>query len=550
MKYVIGVDFGTLSARAVLVDSDSGEEIAEAVYNYDHGVMDKRLPSGRTLPEGFALQHPEDYLRALEYTVKKVIDVSSVDASAVAGIGIDFTACTLMCIDSDGIPLCMKAEFSDEPHAYVKLWKHHSAQSEADEITALAKSRGEKWIELYGGRISSEWAFPKILETLRKAPRVYDAAYEFIDAGDWISLCLTGKDTRAHSMAGYKWLYSEDGYPQNDYFKALDERLDGIIGTKVRAEILDITKTAGAIDQRGAALTGLCEGTPVALPIIDAHAAMPALNITENGEMMMILGTSGCYILNYDEGKNIEGTAGYVKGAVLPGVCTYESGQSALGDSYDWFVKNCVPEEYKADAKAQGISVHKLLRQKAMKQKVGESGLLCIDWFNGNRSILADFDLGGAIIGLSLTSRPEEIYRAIIEGTAYGARVILEHYEKNGVRIKRICAAGGIAQKDEMLMQIYADVLGREISVASRTQAGAFGSAIYASVAAGIYSSVKTAAQKFAKPDLRTYTPNNQNHRLYTELYEEYKILHDYFGRENGVMRRLKRIRIEAESTK
>ncbi len=542
MKYVIGIDFGTLSARAVLVDAMSGEEIAEAVYDYDHGVMDKCLPCGRGLPSGFALQHPEDYLKALGYTVRNVLELSGTDASLVAGMCVDFTACTLIAMDREGTPLCMKEEFASEPHAYVKLWKHHGAQSEADEITALAKARGEDWIELYGGRVSSEWAFPKILETLRKAPHVYDATYEFIDAADWISLMLTGRDTRAHSMAGYKWLYA-DGYPSNEFFKALDTGLDGIVGSKVRSEVLSLGDIAGVINSRGAELTGLKEGTVVASPIIDAHAAMPALNITGNGEMMMVLGTSGCYILNYTEGRNIEGTAGYVKGAVLPDVCTYESGQSSLGDSFDWFVKNCVPEEYKQEAREKGISLHAMLRERATKQRAGESGLLCLDWFNGNRSILADFDLSGMILGLTLTSRPEEIYRAIIEGTAYGARVILEHYESNGVEIRRICAAGGIAHKDELLMQIYADVLGREISVGARAQAGAFGSAIYAAAAAGIFPSVTEGAKVFSKPDVRVYRPDAENHRIYSRLYAEYKTLHDYFGKENDVMRRLKQIK-------
>ncbi len=541
MSCVIGIDFGTLSARAVMVDVKSGKELAEAVYDYDHAVMDKCLPCGKKLPVGFALQHPEDYLKALSYTSRRVLELSGVKAEEIEGICIDFTACTMIPIDKEGEPLCFKSEFADEPHAYVKLWKHHGAQSEADEITALAKARGEHWIEQYGGRISSEWAFPKILETLRRSPSVFEATYEFIEAADWLSLMLTGKNTRARSMAGYKWLYA-DGYPSNDFLVALDPRLDGLIGGKVHADVLTLNDTAGVIDARGAELTGLCEGTVVALPIIDAHAAMPALNIIGEGEMMMILGTSGCYILNYTEGKSIEGTAGYVSNAVFPGVCTYEAGQSSLGDSYDWFVKNYVPENYRAEARERGISIHKLLREKAAGQRAGESGLLCIDWFNGNRSILADFDLSGAILGLTLATRPEEIYRAIIEGTAYGARVILDHYESNGIKIKRICAAGGIAQKDEMLMQIYADVLGREISVAARGQAGAYGSALYAMAAVGSYSSVTEAAKKFALPDVKIYTPDAESSEIYSKLYVEYKTLHDYFAKQNGVMKIIKNL--------
>ena len=539
-KYVIGIDYGTLSGRCVLVDVNSGDEVAESVLNYPHAVMDERLPNGERLPSSYALQHPEDYLDVLKTTIPDVLKKASITADDVVGLGIDFTACTILPMDMNGTPLCMKDEYKDERHAYVKLWKHHAAQGEADEINELATKRGEKWLSIYGGKVSCEWALPKILQVIRETPEIYDDTYRFIEAADWLSLILTGEETHSAVFAGYKGLWNaETGYPSNDFMVALDSRLDGIVGTKLSTNVLGMNKTAGKIDARGAQLTGLKVGTPVSLPMIDAHAAMPALNITGDGDLMLILGTSACHILNSKDAKTVEGICGYVKDGVIPGLYTYEAGQAGVGDIFDWFVKNCVPASYTEEAKEKGISIHKLLREKANKLSVGESGLLALDWWNGNRSVLVNSNLTGMLLGMTLGTKPEEIYRALIEATAYGLKVIVEQYENSGISIKSICAAGGIAQKDEMMMQIYADVLGRDIRIAGSTQAGALGSAIYAAVAANIYTDVKTAAKKLSKSDVKLYKPIKENVKTYKMLYKEYKILHDYFGKENMVMERI-----------
>ena len=539
-KYVMGVDFGTLSARCILVDLESGNEISEAVMNYPHAVIDEALPSGEKLPPSFALQHPKDYLDALSFTSHEAIKKAGILPEEVIGIGIDFTACTLLPIDEEGTPLCMTEEFKDEKHAYVKLWKHHAAQDEANEITDLAKERGEAWISTYGGRISSEWMLPKILEVLRKCPKVYEKTYRFIEAADWLSLMLTGNETHSAAFAGYKSLWNaKTGYPSNDYYKALDKGLDGIVGTKISTNVLTMESIAGTLDARGAAITGLCEGTTVALPMLDAHAAMPALNIVDSGDLMLIIGTSACHILNAAEEKTVEGICGYVKDGVIPGLYTYEAGQSGVGDIFDWHVKNCIPEKYEIEAREKGIGVHKLLRELAKAQKPGESGLIALDWWNGNRNILGDASLSGMLVGATLRTKPEDIYRALIEATAFGLRVIVEQYEKYGIEIKNVVAAGGIAKKDEMLMQIYADVLKRDIAVASTSQAGALGSAIYAAVASGAFATVKEAAARLSKPHAATYSPISENSEIYDALYEEYKVLHDYFGKENSVMKKL-----------
>ena len=543
-NYVIGIDYGTLSGRCVLVDVNSGEEVAESVLNYAHGVMDETLPGGKALPLLYALQHPQDYLDVLKTTIRDVLRQAKVSADAVVGMGIDFTACTILPVDAEGTPLCFKANYADNPHAYVKLWKHHAAQPEADEITALAEKRNEDWLSIYGRKISSEWALPKILQVLREAPEVYEDTERFMEAADWLSLMLTGKETHSAVFAGYKGLWNdESGYPSNDFMVALDAGLNGIVGTKLSENVLGMDQIAGLLNEDGAELTGLPVGTPVALPMIDAHAAMPAAGCTENGDLIMIVGTSTCHILNSTKKKSVDGICGYVKDGVIPNFYTYEAGQAAVGDVFDWFVKNCVPVSYTKEAEERNISIHKLLREKASALQVGESGLIALDWLNGNRSVLVDADLTGMILGLTLRTKPEEIYRALIEATAFGTRMILEQYEQNGIEIKRACAAGGIAQKDEMMMQIYADVLGKEIGIAASSQAGALGSAIYAAVAAGVYGIVSEAAKALAKKSMKTYQPNAKNQEAYSKLYAEYKILHDYFGKgENDVMKALKRI--------
>jgi len=530
-RYVIGIDYGTLSGRAVLMDALTGQEMAVSELAYPHAVMDKALPSGQPLPDQFALQHPQDYLDVLSHVISEVLAQSGIAPEQVVGLGLDFTACTLVPLDEIGTPLCFNPKFADNPHAYVKLWKHHAAQAEADEITELAKARGEDWIDIFGGRISSEWAMPKILEIFHKAPEVYHATTRFSEAGDWLSQMLTGEESHAAVFAGYKafWRLGK-GYPSPDFFAALDPELRDLIGTKLSAEVRTAEQIAGHLSAAGAALTGLAEGTAVALPMIDAHAAMPAVGAVESGDFVMIIGTSTCHLMHADAQKAVPGICGYVQDGVVPGCCTYEAGQSCVGDGFAWFVENCVPESYAVEAREQGISVHKLLRQKAERLAPGESGLVALDWLNGNRSVLNQANLSGVILGLTLHTKPEEIYRALLEATAFGSRVILEQFEQNGLAVHEIRAAGGIARKDPLMMQIYADVLGRPIRIADTTQAGALGSAMYAAAAAGVYSSVKEAAKELAAPCTVSYLPNVDNRARYEKLYQAYIALHDHFG--------------------
>ena len=537
-KYTIGVDFGTLSARAVALELATGKEVAEAVFEYPHAVMDMELPSGKKLPPQFALQHPQDYLDALKYAVGGVL--KTVPAREVAGIGLDFTTCTVVCVDEEGVPLCMKPEFADEPHAYVKLWKHHGAVKQAQAFDRVAKQRGEVWPSFYGGTSSSEWLFPKILETAQEAPLVYEKTHRFYDAVDWLSLVLTGKETHNPCNAGLKGYWTkEGGFPDNDFFRAVDPVLDGIIGTKVCAAVNRVDEIAGVVSREGAALTGLLPGTPLAMPVADAHAALPALNVTGDGQCLLVVGTSGVLTVNAKAPAPVPGICAQTDGGIFPDLCSMEAGQAGLGDCFDWFVSHCVPEEYRQEARQQGISIHQLLRQKAMNYRPGQSRLVALDWWSGNRSILKNEGLSGLILGLNMQTRPEEIYRALIEATAFGLRVIVDNYEAYGVKIGDICVAGGIAMKDPMLMQIYADVLSRKLTVGDSAQAGARGSAMYAAVAAGAFPDIRCAANAYAKPVKATYTPKPENVAIYDALYREYRKLHDYFGGESKVMDRL-----------
>lgn len=539
-KYTIGIDFGTLSGRCVVVDCENGRELAEAVYEYPHAVMDGELPSGKKLPAHYALQHPADYLEVLQNAVPQAVKKAAIEETEVAGIGIDFTACTILPVDAQGTPLCLRPEYADEPHAYVKLWKHHAAQPEADEINALAEAREEKWLANYGGKLSSEWMLPKVLEILHHAPGVYADTARFMEAADWVISTLVGEEILGNSFAGYKALYFEEDYPSNDFMVALDKGLDGIIGTKLSRRIGNFSAPAGKLCQKGAELTGLPEGIPVAIPQIDAHAAMPALQITGAGEMMLIMGTSACLLVNAETGDPVKGVSGCVKDGVIPGLYTYEAGQAAVGDIFDWFVKNQTPAAYQQEAESRGISVHALLTEKAEKLAIGESGLLALDWFNGNRSVLDDSELSGLILGLTLRTKPEEIYRALLESTAFGAKMIADTLAQSRVKIKTLKVAGGIAHKNALLMQIYADVLGCEICLCQSSQAGALGSAIYAAAAAGIYPDIPTAAAAMGSPVVKTYTPKAENQKAYEKLYADYVTLYDYFGRGgNDVMKRL-----------
>ncbi len=547
--YTIGVDFGTLSGRAVLVNVKTGEELADSVFDYPHAVMDRELPDGTKLGVDWALQHPQDYLDVFYNTIPEVLNKSGISPSEVIGVGIDFTACTFMPVKADGTPLCFLKEFQSDPNAWVKLWKHHAAQDKANRLNEIAHARGEKWIERYGGKISSEWQVPKVWQVLEESPAVYESADCFMEAADWVIWALCGKMTRNTCTAGYKGIWhKQDGYPSKEFYKALDPRLEHYIEEKINYPIAELGSRVGGLTAEMAAKTGLLEGTAVAAANVDAHVTVPAVKIERAGAMLAIMGTSTCHILLGTEEHTVPGMCGVVEGGVYPGFYGYEAGQSCVGDHFAWFIDNCLPASYYEEAKKQGKNIHAFLREKAETLAVGESGLLALDWWNGNRSVLVDVDLTGMMLGMTLQTKPEEIYRALIEATAFGTRKIIETFRENGVPVEEFYASGGISQKDPMTMQIYADAINLPIRIAGSKQGPALGSAIFAAVAAGSdnggYDDVFSAARAMGKLRDQVYQPIPENVAAYDKLYAEYSALHDYFGRgANDVMKRLKELK-------
>ncbi len=555
-RYTIGVDFGSESGRAVVVDVADGRQLATAVWAYSNGVIDERLPIEKDVPlqPDWALQDPEDYLRVFRETVPAALRQAGVDPADVIGLGIDFTACTMMPTLADGTPLALLPELRANPHAWVKLWKHHAAQPEADRINETAQRTGQAWLPKYGGKISSEWFFSKALQILDEAPDVYARADRLIEAADWVIWRLTGVETRNATTAGYKALWSKgEGFPDRSYFEALDPRLADVVDAKMSRVIAATGDRAGGLTAEAAAWTGLPVGTAVAVANVDAHVSVPAATVTEPGRMVMIMGTSTCHMVLGEEEHLVPGICGYVEDGIIPGYFGYEAGQSCVGDHFAWFTEHAVPESYQVEARKRGLDIHALLQEQAGLLAPGESGLLALDWWNGNRSVLVDAELGGLLVGATLATTAPEIYRALIEATAYGTRVIMEALETNGVPVNEVIACGGLADKSPLIMQIYADVTGRPFKLSASDQTPALGSAMFGAVAAGAdaggYASIEDAAGAMARLKDQTYEPNAEATAVYDVLFREYVRLHDYFGRgENDVMKTLRGLRARAKA--
>jgi L-ribulokinase len=548
-RYALGLDFGTESARAVLVDVATGEVVATAVHLYADGVIDEVLPgSGHRLPPDWALQNPDDWLTALEATIPAVLVTGGVTPEAVVGLGLDFTACTILLATADGTPLCTLDANRGRPHAWPKLWKHHAAQPQADRVTELAESRGEPWLARYGGKISSEWFLPKALQLLEEAPDLYQAADYIVEGADWVVWRLTGVLARNACAAGYKATWHKgDGYPSLEFLTALYPGLTALYRDKAVGQVMAPGRKVGELTAEWAQRLGLAEGMPVAAPIIDAHAAVPGGGVSGAGTMFMIMGTSTCHMMMARSEMLVEGIAGVVEDGIVPGFFGYEAGQAGAGDMFAWFVEHAVPAAYHRQAAEQSVSLHNVLTEKAAALRPGQSGLLALDWWNGNRSTLVDAELSGLLIGCTLGTRAEEIYRALIEATAFGTRVIIEAFTEQGVPVDAIVTGGSLAN-NPMLMQIYADVTGREMAVCGAEQASALGAAMLGAVAAGKaqggHDSLVEAVSRMAPPPSLIYHPLEQNKTLYDTLYTEYRRLYDYFGRgENEVMKTLRRLR-------
>ncbi len=533
-RYVIGVDYGTLTGRALVVRVSDGAEIGTAVHEYASAVMDTALAAtGAALPPDWALQDPDDYRDVLRHAVPAAVKAAGIDPADVIGIGTDFTACTVLPTLADGTPLCEVPQLRARPHAWVKLWKHHAAQPHADRINALAHERGESWIGRYGGKISAEWQYAKGLQLLEEDPDTYARAERFIEAADWIIWQLCGAETRNACTAGYKGILQDGSYPSEEYLAALNPGFAGFV-SKLDGPLHPLGGRAGSLTAQAAAWTGLPEGIAVAVGNVDAHVTAAAAQALHPGRLVAIMGTSTCHVVNGTVAAEVEGMCGVVDGGISAGAWGYEAGQSGVGDIFGWFVDHAAP---------QGHADHARLSELAAQQPVGAHGLVALDWWNGNRSLLVNHDLSGLIVGLTLATRPADIYRALLESTAYGTRMIIEAFAGAGVPVDDIVIAGGLTG-NTLLMQIYADVTNRPLSIIASAQGPALGSAIHAAVAAGAYPDVHKASEAMGRVHLGVYQPDPQRAQAYDALYHHYRLLHDHFGRGgHDVMTQLRAIR-------
>lgn len=545
--YTIGIDYGSLSARAVLMDQETGAVAASAVYEYPHGIMTETLPDGTPLPADWALQDPADYWNALHELVPAVLKQGNVHKGQVTGIGLDVTSCTFLPTTAEGIPLCHLDAYRSCPHAYLKLWKHHAAQPQADRILALAQEQNASWLQQFGSLISSEHYLPKVAQIAEEAPELYQAAGRLAEAGDWLVWNLCGTESRNYCSAAFKTYYRpEQGDVDPEFLSSIHPLLKNL-KEKLPPVIHYPGDRAGGLTEAAAAWLGLLPGTAVSAAGVDAHVTLHGSHINQSGDLLLIIGTSTCVIVQSDVYREIPGLNGVVPEGILPGLHAYEGGQACVGDSFAWFAEHCTPASYQQEAAERNISIHRLLSEKASALAPGESGLVALDWWNGVRSTLMDFDLSGLMIGLTLDTKPEDIYRALIESTAFGANRIIQAMEDSGVPIRAIYAAGGIPAKNPLLAQIYADICNRDVYLAEQEHSGALGSAILGAAAAGTgFQSLPALIERYKQPVRTVFHPIPEHVAVYRELYTLYSQLYEEYGVKNSCMKQLKKIRLSA----
>ena len=557
-RYTIGLDYGTNSVRSLIVNVANGREVASAVWNYEHGTQGVLLARDPNL----ARQHPADYVKGAEVTIKKALAaakkvVRGFRPEQVIGIGVDTTGSTPLPVDRHGVPLAFDKRFAKNPAAMAWLWKDHTSIAEAGEITALARELRPHYLAKCGGIYSSEWFFSKILHCLRTSPEVFDAAHLWVECSDWIPAMLTGTEAPDHltigiCAAGHKGMFNEawGGYPDAEFLAKLDPKL-AALRSRLRGKACSVDRAVGGLTLEWSERTGLPTGLPVAVGAFDAHLGGVGSGIAP-GVLVKILGTSSCDMMVVPEGEklaDIPGVCGIVPGSILPGYYGVEAGQSAVGDIFNWFVNYLQPLGKQAGS-------HEALSAAAAKMAPGESGLLALDWNNGNRNVLVDQRLTGLLLGQTLYTTPAEIYRALIEATAFGALTIINRFIEYGLKVDEIVNCGGIAEKNPLVMQIYADVTGRPIKISRSAQTCALGAAIAGAVvagpAAGGYAGFAQAQAAMTGLKSRVFKPNPAAHAVYEELYSLYRKLHDAFGTQQGaanlyeVMKQLLEIRNRA----
>lgn len=541
--YSLGFDFGTESVRVLVVRLGDGLIAGQASSSYAHGVIDETLPgSSAKLPADYALQDSRDWLASAAEACKSAMSAAAASAEDIVGIGVDFTSCTMLPCRHDGSPLHLHPPFNAMPLAWPKLWKHHGAKADTDRINQVARERNESWLDRYGGTIGLEWFFPKVLETLNLAPEAYDAADVWIEAGDWFVWqlvsgpfphCKSPDIVRSTCQAGYKAMWNgETGYPTPEFFAAVHPMLADVVTARMPGSLAAPGQRAGHLTARAAKLLGLSPGIPVSTAIIDAHAGVPGAGVAADATMVLVMGTSSCHMMNSKVEKLVPGVAGVVRDGILPGYFGYETGQASVGDAFAW-------------ATALLGRSHGHLTAKAAQLPPGSGGVLALDWLNGCRTPLMDGRLSGSFIGLTLNTKPEQLYRALLEATAFGLRRIVETLREAGVPVLRFVASGGLPAKSPLLMQIYADVLGEEIRLAASDQSVALGAAILGRLAAETHGldpkAISTAILQMARQrDDISYLPQCSAREQYEKLYSIYRSVGSCDGQLAQAMRDLR----------
>ena len=550
----IGIDFGTESGRVLLLDLRTGQEIAVVEVRYPHGVIDSRLPSNdEELPPDTALQDPGDYLDVLYRGIPDALVAGDVRTEEVIGIGIDFTACTVLPVTEDGTPLCQLDRWRDHPHAWVKLWKHHAAQPVADRLNEVAIERGEDFLARYGGRLSSEWYFPKLIETWQKDRAVFDAMSAFVEATDWIVWHLTGTLIRASCSAGYKACWSaKEGLPSRAFFEAAYPDFPDP-SQKLGTSFVPPGRRAGTLRPVVAARLGLNPTVAVAVGNVDSFVAVPGAGVQRPGVFVMVVGTSICDLVIDRREIRMPGITGVVENGILPGYFGYEAGQAAVGDMFAWFGGRLLG--LTSGDSGAGTNWYEELERAAASIPPGASGLVALDWWNGNRTILGDADLSGVIAGLTLATTPTEIYRSLLESVAFGTRRIVENFVDHDVALTEVVACGGIAERSVLMMQLLADVTGMPVTIPDSSQIPARGAALFGALAAGSarggFDDIERAITELRPETSGHYEPSQVNTVTYDEIYSVFRALHDELGREHVEwLHRLKQIRRAASAAR
>jgi len=537
-EYTIGLDFGSLSCRGVLADCSSGKVLAESESIYSRGAITCNPVDGSPLPSGWVLQDPSDYEEALFLVLRSLVEKSKVPKENILGIGVDSTASTVIPVDASFRPLCQNPKFRGHLHSWPKMWKYHAANKENEDINSNFAALGI--LDRYGGSSNSEFLLPKVLQCFREDRQVFDSAYTFIELGEWITSLLVGRESRSVSYLKSKAFWdSEKGFVEENSLDLLGEGFGKAFLSRMQGsseKALYPWEPAGTISDDIALKTGLLPSTIVATAEPDGYAGVLGCGIYKPGTLMMVFGTSTGLMALDAKDRAIKGMCASLKDVLIKDLTLHAAGQAGTGDMLGWFVSNMVPARYENAAKEKGMNLHEYLSSLARQRKSEESRLLAIDWFNGNKSILADTSLSGTISGLNLETRPEDIYRALVESAAFGSRLIIETMVDSGVEIDGIVASGGIATRNPMFVKIQADVLGMPIGICDSDQAAALGSAILASVASGLHEDVASATKAMGGKTGSTVFPDEHEHRAYENLYREYRILHDYLGRSSSTL--------------